>query len=142
MEDVKAPKTSNKPLSLFVRVSIILVLVAILFFILFMAWNFMEFRNEKLEHSFARSQDLIRTLRDMRSRHNVPPRQPLEVRIKVAEEHAGDFMDLESLILHLGALSSIAAGPDQTRTIDSAASVTGDLEIYVPGVIDLRILGG
>lgn len=97
-----------------------------------------EFRNEKLEGSFARSQDLIRTLRDMRSRHNVPPRQPLEVRIKVAEEHAGDFMDLESLILHLGALSSIAAGPDQTRTIDSAASVTGDLEIYVPGVIDLE----
>ena len=47
-------------------------------------------------------------------------------------------MDLESLILHLGALSSISAGPDQVRTIDSAASVSADIEIYVPGVIDLE----
>ncbi len=104
------------------------------------AWpeQWQEFRQEKLEQSFGRSQDLIRTLRDLRARHNVPPRQPLEVRIKVANENAQDFMDLESLILHLGALSSISAGPDQVRTIDSAASVSADIEIYVPGVIDLE----
>lgn len=94
-------------------------------------------RNEELERSFSRSQDLIRTLRDLRARHNVPPRQPLEVRIKTSDEIAQSFLDLENLLTHLGAFSSISAGPDQERTIDSAASVAGDIEVFVPGVVDL-----
>ena len=44
MEDVKAPKRSNKPLSL---LAIILALVAILIFTLFIAWSYIEFRYEK-----------------------------------------------------------------------------------------------
>ncbi len=97
-----------------------------------------EKRDEELEDAFSRSQDLIRTLRDLRARHNVPPRQPLEVRIKTSEKIAKAYLDLENLLIHLGALSSVSAGPDQERTIDSAASVAGEIEVFVPGVVDLE----
>ncbi|NCG55494.1 MAG: class I tRNA ligase family protein [Proteobacteria bacterium] len=97
-----------------------------------------KWQDSQLENSFHLSQELIRTLRDIRARHNVPPRQPLEVRIKTSGETARSYLDLENLILHLGALSSLSVGPDQERTIDSAASVTVDSEIFVPGVIDLE----
>ena len=97
-----------------------------------------RFRDEELEASFDRCRDLIRTLRDLRARHNVPPRQELEVRIRTSGTTAAAFQSLEGLILHLGVISSITVGPDVERTIDSAVSVSGDVEIFVPGVIDLE----
>ncbi|MGE4620490.1 MAG: class I tRNA ligase family protein, partial [Planctomycetota bacterium] len=94
--------------------------------------------DKNLETNFSRCQDFIRTVRDLRARHNVPPRQELEVRIRTNTENAQIYQSLEGLILHLGALSSISAGPEVERTIDSAVSISGDVEIFVPGVIDLE----
>ena len=95
-------------------------------------------RDEALETSFDCCRDLIRTVRDLRARYNVPPRQELEVRIRTSGATAEAYKSLEGLILHLGVLSSISVGPDVQRTIDSAVSVSGDAEIFVPGVLDLE----
>ena len=60
------------------------------------------------------------------------------MRIRTSGTTAAAFQSLEGLILHLGVISSITVGPDVERTIDSAVSVSGDVEIFVPGVIDLE----
>ncbi|MEE2855757.1 MAG: valine--tRNA ligase [Planctomycetota bacterium] len=97
-----------------------------------------RWRDEKLETSFDRGRDLIRALRDIRARHNVPPRQELEVRVRTSGSTAEALESLKGLILHLGVLSSMSIGPDVERTVDSAVSVSGDAEIFVPGVVDLE----
>ncbi|MGE4633182.1 MAG: class I tRNA ligase family protein, partial [Planctomycetota bacterium] len=97
-----------------------------------------RWRDETLEASFDRGRDLIRALRDIRARHNVPPRQELEVRVRTSGSTAEALESLKGLILHLGVLSSMSIGPDVERTVDSAVSVSGDAEIFVPGVVDLE----
>ncbi|MEC9476159.1 MAG: valine--tRNA ligase [Planctomycetota bacterium] len=97
-----------------------------------------QWRDENLEDSFDRCRDLIRTVRDLRARYNVPPRQELEVRVRTGGPTAEALESLRGLILHLGALSSMSVGPDVERTIDSGVSVSGDAEIFVPGVVDLE----
>ncbi len=96
-----------------------------------------SWRDDALETTFDRSRELIRTIRDLRSRHNIPPREPLEVRVRTTAESETTLRTLEGLILHLGCISSLTIGPDVERTIDSAVAVSGDMEIFIPGVIDL-----
>ncbi|MDE0960185.1 MAG: valine--tRNA ligase [Planctomycetota bacterium] len=97
-----------------------------------------KWRDEELEGAFDRCRDLIRTIRDLRSRYNIPPRQPLEVRVRTSGPAETDLQSLEGLILHLGSLSSLTIGATVERTIDSAVAIEGDLEVFIPGVLDLE----
>jgi len=97
-----------------------------------------SWRDVALEHTFDRGRELIRTIRDLRSRYNIPPREPLEVRVRTTAESEINLGSLEGLILHLGCISSLTIGPDVERTIDSAVSVSRGVEVFVPGVIDLE----
>ncbi|RTZ92373.1 MAG: valine--tRNA ligase [Bacillota bacterium] len=97
-----------------------------------------SWRDVALEHTFDRGRELIRTIRDLRSRYNIPPREPLEVRVRTTAESEINLGSLEGLILHLGCISSLTIGHDVERTIDSAVSVSSGVEVFVPGVIDLE----
>ena len=97
-----------------------------------------SWRDDALEHTFDRGRELIRTIRDLRSRYNIPPREPLEVRVRTTAESEINLGSLEGLILHLGCISSLTIGHDVERTIDSAVSVSRGVEVFVPGVIDLE----
>ena len=97
-----------------------------------------SWRDVALEHTFDRGRELIRTIRDLRSRYNIPPREPLEVRVRTTAESEINLGSLEGLILHLGCISSLTIGHDVERTIDSAVSVSRGVEVFVPGVIDLE----
>ncbi len=97
-----------------------------------------SWRDDALEHTFDRGRELIRTIRDLRSRYNIPPREPLEVRVRTTAESEINLGTLEGLIMHMGCISSLTIGQDVERTIDSAVSVSSGVEIFVPGVIDLE----
>ena len=97
-----------------------------------------KWRDPVLEGAFDRCRDLIRIIRDLRSRYNIPPRQPLEVRVRTSGPAQSELQSLEGLILHLGSFSSLTIGASVERTIDSAVAIDGDLEVFIPGVLDLE----
>jgi valyl-tRNA synthetase len=97
-----------------------------------------KWRDPVLEGAFDRCRDLIRIIRDLRSRYNIPPRQPLEVRVRTSGQAQSELQSLEGLILHLGSFSSLTIGATVERTIDSAVAIDGDLEVFIPGVLDLE----
>ncbi|MDE0958875.1 MAG: valine--tRNA ligase, partial [Planctomycetota bacterium] len=97
-----------------------------------------KWRDPVLEGAFDRCRDLIRIIRDLRSRYNIPPRQPLEVRVRTSGPAESELQSLEGLILHLGSFSSLTIGATVERTIDSAVAIDGDLEVFIPGVLDLE----
>jgi valyl-tRNA synthetase len=97
-----------------------------------------KWRDPALEGAFDRCRDLIRIIRDLRSRYNIPPRQPLEVRVRTSGQAESELQSLEELILHLGSFSSLTIGATVERTIDSAVAIDGDLEVFIPGVLDLE----
>jgi len=97
-----------------------------------------SWRDISLETTFDRSRELIRTIRDVRSRYNIPPRQELEVRVRVSGEAQEQLNSMTDLILHLGSLSALHIGDDVERTVDSAMAISGEMEVFIPGVIDLE----
>ena len=51
---------------------------------------------------------------------------------------AAELAPLETVFRHLANLDSLSMGPEVERTADSAAAISGDVEIYVPGAVDLE----
>ena len=91
-----------------------------------------------LEARFATLQEWVRVVREIRSTHNVPLSRPVEVRVRTSAERAAEIGALDSVLRHLANLESLEVGPDVERTADSAAAVSGDVEIYVLGAVDLE----
>ncbi|MFC2168884.1 valine--tRNA ligase, partial [Acidobacteriota bacterium] len=64
-----------------------------------------EWEDPSVESNFDLVQDVIRSIRDIRSQYNIPPRKPLEALIKAHEGDAAVLNRLKNLILHMANLS-------------------------------------
>ncbi len=95
-----------------------------------------EWEDSEVETRFALVQDVIRTIRDTRSRYGISPRKKLDALVKVKDKDAGVFQDLEELVRHMAGLSSFTVSDAVERPSTAAVQIVGDIEVYLAGVID------
>jgi valyl-tRNA synthetase len=96
-----------------------------------------SWRDESAERRFARMQELVQAVREIRNRYAVDLRTNLDVNVRCNAEIAADFRALESFIKQLAGIGRIEIGPDIAKPVQSASAIHGDFVAYVAGVIDV-----
>jgi valyl-tRNA synthetase len=95
-----------------------------------------EREDDGIEADFRLIQDIIRAVRELRSRYNIPPKRKLGAKIKVNSGPAAVMGRLKHLILHMGGLEALEVAPEIERPAAAAMQVVGNAEIYLTGVVD------
>ncbi len=95
-------------------------------------------RDEELEKRFELLQEIIRAIRDIRSKNEIPLADKLPVRIRADAERSEQLEPLSDLLVHMGVLESLEISAEAERTADSAVAVVRDIDIYIPGAVDLE----
>jgi len=97
-----------------------------------------ERRDVALEGRFALAQEVVRAVREIRARRTIPPRQELPLLVRASATTAAELAPLAGMIAHLAAAGSLEIGPEVERTADSAVAVIGEVELAIPGAIDVE----
>jgi valyl-tRNA synthetase len=100
-----------------------------------------EYRDLEAEETFALLQDIIRAVRNIRSKLGVAERKPLEVVTSVPDERAAERLRRHERILkQLGYLERIQIGVGLEKPAGSATDVVGQIQVFVPlkGVLDIE----
>ena len=97
-----------------------------------------EWRDAALEDRFDFVQGVIRSIRDIRNKYNIPPSRRLAVRIRAVGASADALDRAAHLVRHMASLESLEVAADTARPGDAAAAVVRDAEIYVCGVVDIE----
>jgi valyl-tRNA synthetase len=95
--------------------------------------------NAEVEARFARMQDLVRGVREIRNRYQVEDKTKLDVSVKCSAEVAADFNALAAFIGPLAGIANLNAGPNTAKPKQAGGLVTQEFEAYVSlaGLIDL-----
>jgi len=91
-----------------------------------------------LESRFDLLQEVIRAIRDIRSQNNLPPGEKLPVLLRASDERRSQLEPVSDLLAHIAVLDSLVISSDAKRTSDSAVAVVKDIDVYVPGAVDLE----
>ncbi|MDR1087807.1 MAG: valine--tRNA ligase [Coriobacteriales bacterium] len=89
--------------------------------------------------------DVVATVRSVRARYGISPKQPLAVVVRTAGEsaasHAESLSSLSLMLTQLGNLASFTAGEDADRPDNASVTVTDELEIFVEleGLVDFAV---
>ncbi len=95
-----------------------------------------ELEDAEVEAEFARLQRVIRVMRDLRSRHGVPPGRELPAAVAVAGEEGASLRRLAHHLRHLGRLSSLEVAERPAAPDHAAAQRDGEVEILLGGLFD------
>ncbi len=95
-------------------------------------------RDEPLERRFARLQETIVAVRNVRAIYNIPPTTQLQLMIRASAEVAGEMTHVAAQFDNLAKTILAAAGADVVRPSASAGFSLGDADGYIPlkGIID------
>jgi valyl-tRNA synthetase len=97
-----------------------------------------ELINPEVEKQMQLVQTTIRLIRDIRTRYQVPPRQPLKVYIKATQQTVELLTAQTYIISNLAYLETLEVAVDCTKPAGAAIAVSDDMEIYVVGAIDVQ----
>ena len=95
-----------------------------------------EWEDGQIEADFALVEDLVRSIREFRSLHNIAPSRKLEALIKGEGRSADVLRQMKPLVLHMASLTSLEVAADIKRQATAATLVVGDMEIYLAGLVD------
>jgi valyl-tRNA synthetase len=95
-----------------------------------------EWEDGQIEADFAMVVDLVRSIREFRSLHNIAPSLKLEALIKGEGRAADVLRQMKPLVLHMAGLTSLEIAADVKRQATAATLVIGDMEIYLAGLVD------
>ena len=97
-----------------------------------------SWRDDALERRFARLQETIVAVRNVRSIYNIPPSTQLQLMIRASSEVASEMTNVASQFDNLAKAVLAAAGADVVRPSASAGFSLGDADGYIPlkGIID------
>jgi valyl-tRNA synthetase len=92
-----------------------------------------------VEGRFARMQELMRGVREVRNRYMVDDKTRLDVSVKAAAPIAADFIALAAFIGPLAGIANFTAGPDAAKPKQAGTIVRPEFEAYVSlaGLIDV-----
>jgi valyl-tRNA synthetase len=94
-------------------------------------------RDAALEARMTFVQEVIRGIRDLRSKYTISPHLKVQVRIRAAAETAATLRAWTDLLVTMAGLESVAIAPDVQRSPDAATVVVGPVEVSIPGIIDV-----
>ena len=100
-----------------------------------------RYRDDEAEEIFGLLQGIVRAIRNIRSKMNLPDRRPLKAVISVPEkETARKLAAHENILQHLASVEEIACDVDLPRPPKSATDVIGQIQVFVPleGILDLE----
>ena len=95
-----------------------------------------EWRDEGLEAELERAFAVIRALRDVRAKYNVPPSKRLPGGIQAAGAAGHTLTRLAGLVQHMAGLSALQVGEKLARPGNAAVAVIGEVEAWVADVLD------
>jgi valyl-tRNA synthetase len=81
-------------------------------------------------------QTITRTVRDIRSNRNIPPKELLSVSVKSQQEIVEILERNSELISQLAGIKEFKAGTDIVKPVNAAVSIAGVTEVYVHEAID------
>ncbi|HCO93315.1 MAG TPA: valine--tRNA ligase [Phycisphaerales bacterium] len=84
-------------------------------------------------------QTVIRTVRDIRSNRNIPPKEPLVVSVKSQRQTVEVLNRNAELICQLAGVKEFQAGTDIVKPVNAAVSIADVTEVYVHEAIDPQI---
>jgi valyl-tRNA synthetase len=92
-----------------------------------------------VEARFARMQDLVRGVREIRNRYQVDDKTRLDVSVKCSDVVAADFNALATFIGPLAGIATLTAGPTAAKPKQAGGLVAAEFEAYVSlvGLIDV-----
>jgi valyl-tRNA synthetase len=95
--------------------------------------------SSEVEARFARMQELVRGVREVRNRYQVDDKTRLDVSVKCSETVAADFNALAAFIGPLAGIASFTAGPGVVKPKQAGGIVHPEFEAYVSlaGLIDV-----
>jgi len=93
----------------------------------------------EVESRFARMQDLVKGVREVRNRYQVDDKTRLDVAVKCEAAVASDFNALAQFIGPLAGIATLTAGPTATKPKQAGGIVRPEFEAYVSlvGLIDV-----
>ena len=89
-----------------------------------------------IEARLALLHDVVRAIRDIRSRYTLAPQAKVVARIRADGAVAASLRAYSALLTTMASLESVDIAPDVQRSSDAATAVVGTIEIYILGVID------
>ncbi|MCZ6792476.1 MAG: valine--tRNA ligase [Planctomycetota bacterium] len=91
-----------------------------------------------VEERFGLLQDVVRAVRDVRSEYNVPPSGTVDCAIRASGAARETLDSLATLLAHSAGIARLTIAEEPERSKDTAVRVVRDVEVYVPGVVDLE----
>jgi valyl-tRNA synthetase len=93
---------------------------------------------EGIEEQITTIQNIIRPIRDTRSKYNIAPSKKLTVSVDGPQTVVDTLNENSDLISNLAVLDEFTSACNIVKPVNSAVSVVGDMQIYVHDVIDPR----
>ena len=97
-----------------------------------------DWRDGDAERAVELAQDIVRKVREIRARHNVPSAQKTELLLVPVREDAATLERARDLIAHLTSAKQLEITDEAPRASDAATAVVGGVEAYVLGVVDVE----
>ena len=88
-------------------------------------------RNEPIEAQFGRFQEVLRSVRDIRGRQNVPPRTQIDFAVRCDDAAASLLQPMEAYFVSMAAARPLAWGPGVEAPAMSASVALPGMEIFV-----------
>ncbi len=95
-------------------------------------------KDAAMEARFARMQELVRVVREVRNRYQIDAKTPLDVHVRCSDAAAEDFRTLRPFIASLAGVGRLECGPNTAKPRQAATHVHPEFESYVSlaGLID------
>ncbi len=95
-----------------------------------------RWEDEAAEADFTLIGDVIRSIREIRSLHGIPPSRKVAALIKADGPRASVLETLRALVVNMAGLESLRVAPDVERPATAVFHAAGGMEIFVLGLID------
>jgi valyl-tRNA synthetase len=96
-------------------------------------------KDQAMEASIARMQELVRAVREVRNRYTIDPKTRVDVFVKCGAAVAAEFRQLSTFIIMLADVGRLELGPDVKKPAQAASHIVADFEVHVSlaGLIDV-----
>jgi valyl-tRNA synthetase len=94
--------------------------------------------NEQIEQQIDNIQTVVRCVRDIRSRCNIPPSTKLVVSVNALQDLSGILNADADLLCQIANLKEFSASDSAGKPKNAAASISGQMQIYVHDAIDVE----
>ncbi len=92
-----------------------------------------QWKDDTIEQDMAHAMDVIRAIRNIRAKFNLPPKSSLAVTVSAAsQEFADSLVPLEDMIRDQAKLDGLVIGVNLEKPQQAAAEVMAGMQIYAP----------